>query len=98
MGKNRVIAGVLSIIIPGLGQMYKGEGNKGAAILAAAIVIGNLNIMILPLISIANPEIPPSTRALWAYWIPRVTHDVLAFWSIAFWIWVVVDAFTLRKG
>jgi|Deesub1362A_J573_1020465.scaffolds.fasta_scaffold44673_2 TM2 domain-containing membrane protein YozV len=62
MGKNRVVAGVLSIIVPGLGQMYKGEGNKGAAILAAAIIIGNLNIIILPLISIANPEIPPATE------------------------------------
>ncbi len=93
--KKPIVAGILSLIVPGLGQIYKGEGNKGAAILAAAIVMGNLNIIILPLISMANPVIPSGTsdpRALWAYWIPRVFHDILSFWSIVFWLWAVVDA------
>lgn len=96
MKRNPIIAGILSIIIPGLGQIYKGEGNKGGAILAAAIVIGNLNIIILPLISMANPVIPPAMsdpRTVWAYWIPRLVHDILSFWSIAFWLWAVIDAF-----
>ena len=78
--------------------MYGGESNKGAAIVAAAIIIGNLNIIILPLIAVANPVIPiahPDARTLWAYWIPRVVHDVLSFWSITFWIWAVADAFSL---
>jgi hypothetical protein len=89
------LAGILSLVVPGLGQIYGGETNKGAAIIAAAIVIGNLNIIILPLISMANPVLPlvtPDARALWAYWIPRIGHDVLSFWSIAFWIWAVWDA------
>ncbi len=100
MKKSSIIAGILSIIVPGLGQIYKGEGNKGAAILAAAIVIGNLNIIILPLISMANPVIPSTVsdpRAVWAYWIPRVFHDILSFWSIVFWLWAVVDAVITPK-
>jgi TM2 domain-containing membrane protein YozV len=93
--KMPVIAGVLSFIVPGLGQMYKGEGNRGALILALAITFGNLNIIILPLISMANPVIPPAVndaRGLWAYWIPRVCHDVFSLWCIVFWIWAVIDA------
>ncbi len=102
MKRKQIIAGILSLVIPGLGQIYRGERNKGGFILVAAIVIGNLNIIILPLISMANPNIPPTgsdIRALWAYWIPRFVHDVLSFWSIAFWLFVVVDAFALpNKG
>jgi hypothetical protein len=100
MRRNPFIAGILSLLVPGLGQIYGGEGNKGAAIIAAAIVIGNLNIIILPLISMANPVIPtgaPDARTIWAYWIPRVVHDVISFWSIAFWVWAVLDAISITR-
>lgn len=98
MKRKQIIAGILSLIIPGLGQIYRGESTKGGFILAAAIVIGNLNIIILPLISMANPIIPPTDpRALWAYWIPRIMHDVLSFWSIAFWLWAIADAVKPRR-
>jgi hypothetical protein len=92
--------GMLSLLVPGLGQIYGGESNKGAAIIAAAIIIGNLNIIILPLISMANPVIPivtPDARAVWAYWISRIVHDVLSFWSIAFWIWAIWDAVSITR-
>jgi TM2 domain-containing membrane protein YozV len=94
---NPIIAGVLSLLVPGLGQMYAGHGTAGAAIIVAAIVVANLNILVLPLISMANPANPdadPDPRKLWAYWIPRIVHDVASLWSIAFWIWAVVDAVT----
>jgi TM2 domain-containing membrane protein YozV len=100
MKRNPIIAGILSLVIPGLGQIYRGESNKGAIILAAAIVIGNLNIIILPLISMANPVVPPSgtdIRALWAYWIPRLGHDIISIWSIAFWLWAVIDALIIPR-
>ena len=101
MKRNPIIAGILSLLVPGLGQIYAGEGNKGAAIIAAAIVTGNLNIIILPLISMENPVIlteVSESRTVWAYWIHRVVHDVLSFWSITFWGWAVVDAIsTTRK-
>ncbi|MDP4261585.1 MAG: hypothetical protein Q8941_03535 [Bacteroidota bacterium] len=99
MKKKQFIGGILSLIVPGLGQIYRGESNKGAAILAAAIIIGNLNIIILPLIAIAKPGLPAGSSevALWAYWIPRIVHDVVSFWSIIFWIWAIADAFSLPK-
>lgn len=98
MRHNPLLAGTLSLLVPGLGQIYGGETNKGGAIIAAAIVIGNLNIIILPLIAMENPAIPVAThdaKAIWAYWIPRVVHDVLSFWSITFWIWAVWDAVSI---
>jgi TM2 domain-containing membrane protein YozV len=96
--KNPVIAAFLSFLIPGLGQMFKGEGNKGALILAAAITIGNMIIFRLPLISMANPIVTPGAgdiRGLWAYWIPRICHDVFSVWCIAFWVWAIVDAYLI---
>jgi len=100
MKRSPFIAGFLSLLIPGLGQIYRGQGNRGAIILFAAIVIANLNIIILPLISMANSVTPPSIndpKALWAYWIPRVVHDVASLWSIIFWFWAVIDAYTIKK-
>ncbi len=98
MKRNPFIAALLSLIIPGSGQIYGGEGKKGAAIIFAAIVIANLNIMILPLIAMANPNLPihaNDASAVWKYWIPRITHDMASLWSIAFWIWAVIDAYNV---
>ncbi len=98
MKRSPLLASLLSLLAPGIGQVYAGEASKGAAILAAAIVIGNLDIIILPLIAMANPSFPPEeSRALWAYWIPRIFHDILSFWSIAFWLWAVGDAYVVAK-
>lgn len=100
MKRNPFIAGLLSLIIPGLGQIYGGKGNKGAAIIFAAIVIANLNIIILPLIAVANPNLPirpDDVNAVWRYWIPRITHDVASLWSIIFWIWAVIDAYNITR-
>jgi len=101
MQNNPIIAGILSLLVPGLGQIYGGENIKGAAIIVAAIVIANLNIIVLPLISMANPVTSQGTsdpRKLWSYWIPRVVHDVASFWSIVFWIWAIVDAIITTRG
>ena len=100
MKRSPFIAGILSLLVPGLGQIYAGKGDKGSAIIAAGIVIGNLNIIILPLIAMANPIIPtgaPTLVTIWAYWIPRVVHDIISFWSIAFWLWAVFDAIALAR-
>ena len=99
MKTQLVKAGILSLLVPGLGQIYKGEASRGAAILAASIVFANLAIIVLPLISMANQVVPPPAsdpRGLWAYWIPRVVHDVAAGWSIVFWCWAVWDAVSHR--
>ena len=102
MKRNPIIAGLLSLIVPGLGQIYAGENNKGGAIIFGAIVIANLNIIILPLMSVTNPSLPigtPDSRTIWAYFIPRFVHDIASFWSIVYWVWAVVDAVrhTMRR-
>jgi len=101
MRPRAFVAAFLSLLVPGLGQIYGGDGRRGAIILVAAIGIANLTILPLPLISMANPVIPPPApgagRAIWAYWIPRVVHDVASFWSIAFWLWAVFDAFAIMR-
>jgi TM2 domain-containing membrane protein YozV len=88
MRRNSAIAGLLSLVVPGLGQIYAGRSRKGAIILVTAIIIGNLNLLLLTSILAANPD--PGVP--WAVWIPRIGHDVLSLWSIVFWMWVVVDA------
>jgi TM2 domain-containing membrane protein YozV len=93
MKRHPLVAGLFSLLIPGLGQMYCGEDNRGAAILAAATIMGSLNVLFVPIFTAATPD----PGVVWAYWIPRVGHDVMSVWSIAFWIWAVVDALCLAK-
>jgi TM2 domain-containing membrane protein YozV len=93
MKREPIIAGFLSLLIPGMGQIYCGEGNKGATILAAAIIIGNMNIIFLSIFLAADPD----PGKVWAYWIPRIGHDVMSLWSIVFWFWSVGDAYVLAK-
>ena len=93
MRRHPIIASALSLLVPGLGQMYCGEGARGASILAAAIVVGSLNIMFLPVFAAADPD----PGVIWAYWIPRLGHDVISLWGVVFWVWVVVDAYLLAK-
>jgi hypothetical protein len=67
--------------------------NRGAAVLVAAIVIGNLNIVFLLVFAATNPN----PGKAWAYWIPRVGYDVMSIWSVVFWTWAVVDAYQSAK-
>ena len=89
MKRQPITAFLLTLAVPGLGHIYSGNGNKGAIILVSAIIIGSLNIMFLPVFNAANPD----PDIIWAYWIPRIGHDVIAFWSIVFWLWAVFDAY-----
>lgn len=93
MKRNPYIAGLLSLLIPGMGQIYAGRGDKGAAILASAIIIGNLNLVFLPIFTTASPD--PSIG--WAYWVPRIGHDIMSAWSLVFWVWAVVDAYRIAQ-
>lgn len=93
MRLNPVVAGLLSSFIPGLGQMYSGASTRGAAILVSAIIIGSLNILFLLFFIAADPD----PNVVWAYWLPRVGHDVVSFWSLVFWLWAVGDAYRLAS-
>lgn len=94
MRRKAAAAAILSFFVPGLGQICSGRSYKGAAILAASIVIGCLNVLFVPVFTIANPD----PGVAWSYWIPRIGHDVLSAWSVVFWIWAVVDAYRHTNG
>ena len=94
MKRKAIFAGLCSLLVPGLGQIFGGRGGRGAAVLAGAIIIGYLNLVFLVFFASANPD----PGSVWAYWIPRIGHDVLAVWSIVFWIWAVVDAYQYVRG
>jgi TM2 domain-containing membrane protein YozV len=48
--KNPVVAGLLSFLIIGLGQIYNGQVAKGLVLLVSAIVLGVLTACIGPLV------------------------------------------------
>lgn len=89
MQRNPHLAGLLSLVAPGSGQIFCGKLDRGVVVLVAAIVIGNLNIIFLPAFVGGNPD----PEIVWACWIPRIGHDVLSAWSIVFWLWAVADAY-----
>ena len=83
------LASLLSLLVPGLGQIYARRGERGARILFAAIVIGNLNVIWLSV----HGLVPAGQTAFWASGLPRILHDILAAWAVVFWAWAVFDAY-----
>jgi TM2 domain-containing membrane protein YozV len=92
--RNPYLAALLSIPVPGLGQIYAGKGERGAAILIAAIIVGNLNAIWLSIYAAASPGI----NAFWAQTLPRILHDLFAAYGVIFLIWQVADAYQLAKS
>ncbi len=91
--QNPALAGLLSIFVPGLGQMVAGQGTRGALILLAVIVVGNLNAIWLSLYALS----PPSPPTFWSPTLPRILHNLFAVYGIVFYIWQVVDAIQAAK-
>jgi TM2 domain-containing membrane protein YozV len=84
-----IVAGLLSVFVPGLGQMYAGKGERGAAILIASIIAGNLFVIWLNMYaSMGN-----APYAFWSHAVPRILHDIFSVWGIIFLAWQVVDAY-----
>jgi TM2 domain-containing membrane protein YozV len=95
MFRKPLLASVLSLLVPGLGQIYAGKGERGAAILIAAIVVGNLNVIWLSLFATTSA----GSQACWGYALPRMLHDLFAAWGVVFLVWQVVDAYKqAREG
>ncbi len=93
MRQHSLIAGILSFFIPGMGQIYTGKSGRGATILAAVLVVGNLNAIWLSLYGLTTPV----AGASWLYEFPRFLHDLFGFYGIIFWMWQVVDAYQQAK-
>lgn len=95
MSRNAFLASVLSLLVPGLGQIYSGKGERGAAILMAAIIAGNLYAIWLSLFAMATAS--PGPKVFWAHTLPRILHDVFSAYGVIWWVWQVVDAHQQAK-
>ena len=95
MHKNRhpYLAALLSIPVPGLGQIYAGKSTRGAAILAVTMIVGNLNAIWLSIYTASKP----AASAFWSNSLPRILHDIFAAYGVIFLIWHVVDAYQQVK-
>jgi TM2 domain-containing membrane protein YozV len=82
---NRAIAGILSLLVPGLGQMYTGRGERGAAILVSGMIVGTLALIWQTLYGTYA-----SNLTGYEYPFYRVS---LTIYAIVFWIWQVLDAY-----
>lgn len=80
LSRNPWIAALLSIIVPGLGQMYAGWRTRGAVILAVVIIIGSLNAIWLSLYNLTDPGV---INARWTYYMPRILHDLFVFTGLS---------------
>jgi hypothetical protein len=89
MTRRPLLAGALSLLVPGLGQIITGRHERGAAILISAIVVGNLNVIWLSLFATTSA----GSHAFWGHWLPRILHDVFALWGLVFLVWQAIDAY-----
>jgi TM2 domain-containing membrane protein YozV len=87
--QNSLIAGILSLLVPGLGQIYVGKGERGAAILVAGIIIGTLALIWQTLYAVYGSN-------LTNYEYPYYRTSLVAY-AVVFWIWQVLDAYRLAK-
>lgn len=96
MKKNRnpYLASLLSIPVPGLGQIYAGKGERGVAILTATIIVGNLNAIWLSLHATSGS----GSNIFWMSSLPRLLHDLFAAYGVIFLIWQVIDAYQQAKN
>jgi hypothetical protein len=90
---NPYLASLLSIPVPGLGQIHAGKGIRGAAILSITMIVGNLNAIWLSIYASSKP----AAIGFWANTLPRILHDIFALYGVIFLIWQVVDAYQQVK-
>jgi hypothetical protein len=86
------LACLLSVLFPGLGQVYIGKRALGAAFMLAFIAIGILNAIWLSIYAGAQTDL-----SFFSHTFPRLLHDIFAFYGIVFWIWQAVDVYRLAK-
>jgi TM2 domain-containing membrane protein YozV len=80
------VAAVLSLLVPGLGQMYAGRPERGASILVAGIIVGTLALIWQTLFI--------SFKSAGGFFPYRLA---LTIYALIFWIWQVIDAYRLAK-
>ena len=85
---NPFLAGLLLVPVPGLGQIYAGKRARGAAVLSITMIVWNLNAIWLSVYAAAKP----AAGVFWTHSLPRILHDLFAFYGVIFLIWQIVDA------
>jgi hypothetical protein len=93
MSRKPFLAGLLSLLVPGLGQITSGQAGRGAAILIGVIIVGNLNAIWLSLYAATSDD----PQSFWGHALPRILHDVCGAWGLVFLAWQVVDAYRQAK-
>ena len=84
----RWLLGVLSLLVPGFGQIVSGRVERGAFILGLVLIVDNLNAIFLSAYApTLGMDVPFFARGL-----PRLLHDVFSFYGVVFWLWQAVDA------
>jgi TM2 domain-containing membrane protein YozV len=91
--RNPYLASLLSIPVPGLGQIYAGKSARGAGILVVTIIVGNLNAIWLSI----HANSASVNNVFWAETLPRLLHDLFAAYGVIFLIWQVADAYQQAK-
>ena len=92
MKGRQLLACLLSLLFPGLGQVYAGKKALGAAFMLAFIIIGNLNALWLSVYAGAQTDL-----SFYSYTLPRLLHLVFAVYGVIFWIWTAVDAYRVAR-
>jgi len=92
MKKSPRLACLLSVLFPGLGQVYIEKKALGAAFMLAFIIIGSLNAIWLSIYAGAQTDL-----SFFSHTFPRLLHDIFAFYGIIFWIWQAVDVYRSAK-
>jgi len=86
--RNPALAALLSVFVPGLGQIYAGKSERGVAILVAGIIVGTLALIWQTLFITASPSEP--------FFLPyRIS---LTFYGAVFWVWQVVDGYQQARS
>lgn len=93
MSRNPFLCSFLSTLVPGLGQIYCGKAERGAAILLAVLIVGNLNAIWLSLFATTSPGSEP----FWNYELPLLLHDLFGAYGVVFLIWQIIDAYQQAK-
>lgn len=85
--KDTALALILSLIIPGIGQVYCGKVARGIAILI-------VSILLVPILYLGYAILFVETESDTALLIGLLIAGIASF---AFWIWNIVDAYNTAK-
>ncbi|MDO5853155.1 MAG: zinc ribbon domain-containing protein [Thermoplasmata archaeon] len=92
--KSEGLALILSLIIPGLGQMYVGRVQRGILMLALIVVMAILDYVgFIAVASVADGHTSPETAVV----VALVALIVVGIVIIVLWIYGMYDAYRLAK-